>query len=218
MITKCQFCQKEFQAFPQRIRIGRAKFCSKICSCTSKRRKVKKECLNCGKEFMKKPCEIKRGSGKYCSQKCFRSHHVVPKGENHYAWKGDKIGYYGVHSWIRRISGYPKKCENCGTETAKKFEWSNISGEYRRDINDWKRLCTKCHIAFDDSSIRGEDHVGSKLTNEKVTDIRNIYATHKTSYERLAIEYQVSIATIHNVINRKTWKHVQPIYPPSTPS
>lgn len=64
-------------------------------------------------------------------------------------WKGNKIGYWGVHSWIERKLGKPKKCEFCGNTTAKRFEWANISGKYLRNKEDWKRLCKKCHSRYD---------------------------------------------------------------------
>ncbi len=147
MIINCAFCNKEFKTFPQRIRIGKGKFCSRKCGCMFHGNRIKKICLACRKEFIAKPSADR----KYCSYKCYRKHFIVPKGEKHHFWKGDKIGYWGVHVWIRRTLGTPKVCQNCGSKTAKKFEWANISGKYRRDISDWKRLCTKCHIAFDKS-------------------------------------------------------------------
>lgn len=73
----------------------------------------------------------------------------VMVGEKHPGWKGDLVGYHGIHKWIGRKLGVPNKCENCGVTTAKKFEWANLSGEYKRDLSDWKRLCTSCHQKHD---------------------------------------------------------------------
>jgi hypothetical protein len=70
-------------------------------------------------------------------------------GDKHWNWKGDKVGYYGVHDWIEKELGKPNYCSNCGSLKAKKFEWSNISSLYKRDITDWIRLCTSCHRYFD---------------------------------------------------------------------
>jgi hypothetical protein len=70
-------------------------------------------------------------------------------GDKNINWKGDSVGYYATHDWIARHYGRPQKCENCGTTNAKRFEWANISGEYKRDIKDWKRLCRRCHFEFD---------------------------------------------------------------------
>lgn len=64
-------------------------------------------------------------------------------------WKGDEVGYSGVHTWIEKWKGKPKKCENCGTENAKKFEWANIDHKYRRVLQDYIRMCTSCHRNYD---------------------------------------------------------------------
>ena len=64
-------------------------------------------------------------------------------------WKGDDVTYIGLHSWVWRNKGRPKKCEHCGTTTAKRFEWANKSHEYKRDLTDWIRLCTSCHKKYD---------------------------------------------------------------------
>ena len=60
-----------------------------------------------------------------------------------------KMTYSGVHAWIKRIAGQPNYCEICKTTKAKKFEWSNKSGKYIRNKNDWQRLCKKCHYEYD---------------------------------------------------------------------
>ena len=74
------------------------------------------------------------------------------KGEKNYSWVGDKIGYSGIHTWIVRTYGPAKDypCMICaGTNGSKKIDWANISGEYKRDAQDWTTLCRKCHMAFD---------------------------------------------------------------------
>jgi len=67
------------------------------------------------------------------------------QGETKPNWKGDNVGYGGLHSWLRRKLGIPRKCERCGTTKAKRYEWSNISRKYKRDLSDWIRLCASCH-------------------------------------------------------------------------
>ena len=74
-------------------------------------------------------------------------------GEKNGRWSGDTVGYQGVHSWMRRTLGQPSECENCGSVEAKRYEWANLSGEYRRDISDWARLCVLCHRLIDNTYI-----------------------------------------------------------------
>ena len=80
----------------------------------------------------------------------FKKGHVSFTGENHPGWKGDKVGYDALHDYIERHFGKPRFCEACGFENAKIYDWANISGKYKRDKEDWLRLCRKCHVAFDD--------------------------------------------------------------------
>lgn len=78
---------------------------------------------------------------------CLKKAHLSPKkkGKDNPGWKGDDVGYSGLHQWVRRELGEPNKCEKCETTKAKKYEWANISLKYKRDLNDWKRLCVSCH-------------------------------------------------------------------------
>ncbi len=71
------------------------------------------------------------------------------RGENNPNWKGDNIGYYGIHDWIEKLRGKANKCEFCGVLNPKRFEWSNISQRYRRDVSDWQQLCASCHRKYD---------------------------------------------------------------------
>lgn len=65
-------------------------------------------------------------------------------------WRGDEVGYFGVHDWLTKHFGQPVGCDDCGTDDpAKRYEWANISGEYRRDRSDFRRLCKKCHNDLD---------------------------------------------------------------------
>ena len=70
-------------------------------------------------------------------------------GANHFNWKGDAVGYAGIHDWIEKEKGKPLKCDICGTTNAKKFEWCNKDHKYKRILIDWFRACTSCHRKYD---------------------------------------------------------------------
>ena len=74
-------------------------------------------------------------------------------GAKNFSWKGDEASYVAIHIWISKWKGTPKKCERCGTTTAKKFEWANIDHKYRRILDDYIRMCTSCHRLYDNSRI-----------------------------------------------------------------
>lgn len=67
-------------------------------------------------------------------------------------WEGENAGYTSKHDWLYLKFGQPSICEDCGNKTAKKYEWANVSGKYKRERSDWKRLCTSCHHKFDNSA------------------------------------------------------------------
>ena len=70
--------------------------------------------------------------------------------EKNSQWKGENAGYMAIHNWIRRHWGTPRKCEDCGKNEQKRmYHWANISGLYKRDRSDWKRLCVPCHSLMD---------------------------------------------------------------------
>lgn len=53
--------------------------------------------------------------------------------------------YNHVHSWLIRHYGKATKCSKDLSHKAKRYEWSNISGDYLRDISDYEELCPSCH-------------------------------------------------------------------------
>ena len=71
------------------------------------------------------------------------------KEDRHPMWKGDGVGMGAVHDWITKWKGQPKFCEVCGTTNAKLFDWSNVDHKYRRILDDYIRMCRRCHILYD---------------------------------------------------------------------
>lgn len=86
-------------------------------------------------------------------QKISKANTNNPKrlGKNNYAWKGTQATYRSIHGWIQYHLGTPTTCTNCKKTNlkAQQIQWANISGTYKRDLKDWKRLCVKCHRKLD---------------------------------------------------------------------
>lgn len=148
---------------------------------------MEKNCLNCKKVFTKKSSHSRSywTVKKFCSNACGyiynkgrapwnkgittgikpwlgkKREHMT--GKKHFAWRGNKVGKAALHDWVKSRLGRPSKCEHCGTTTAKKFEWANKSHEYKRELDDWLRLCTRCHRKYDGHQ-------------EKMWETRRIYA------------------------------------------
>lgn len=68
-------------------------------------------------------------------------------GENNPMYLGDDVGYNGVHTWVRKRKPKPELCERCGLVPP--LDLANISGEYNRDLDNYKYLCRKCHMDSD---------------------------------------------------------------------
>lgn len=68
-------------------------------------------------------------------------------------FSGTLSEYKALHYWVGQQLGKPSLCRHCGTTSAKRFEWANISGKYLKDVEDWVRLCKKCHCKMDGESL-----------------------------------------------------------------
>lgn len=129
-------------------------------------------CLNCNKQYKVPLSRYNNGRGRYCSRLCqsidkkgvrysidteFKKGQIAwNKGlqdENSHLWKSDKVGNRPLHKWVEKHLGKPSICEHCGSTNAKRYEWSNISRTYKRELSDWQRLCSKCHQDYDGHSI-----------------------------------------------------------------
>lgn len=70
-------------------------------------------------------------------------------GINNPNWKGKDVGYGALHQWVIYNFGQPRFCEQCKCSNRQMYHWANLSGEYKRDRDDWKRMCVPCHKNFD---------------------------------------------------------------------
>jgi len=143
-IVNCVVCGKEFEV--KQCRADTAKYCSFDCkySNLSKQlnKRVERYCVVCGKKFVIK--RHRANEAKYCSQECMG---VAYSQESSHLWKRDEAGYKAIHDWVRKNKPKPEVCERCGK--VEPYDLANISGEYKREINDFEWLCRKCHMIDD---------------------------------------------------------------------
>lgn len=84
-----------------------------------------------------------------------RKNSIAHQQEKSYAWKGENVGYSGLHIWVKRYKGTPDTCEHCGKsglfnkKNQTQIHWANKSHKYKRDLEDWIRLCVICHSKYD---------------------------------------------------------------------
>jgi len=68
-------------------------------------------------------------------------------GKDHPNWVGDKVSYPALHTYVHKHKPKPEVCEICKVKPP--MDVANISGEYKRDFDDWRWLCRSCHIKSD---------------------------------------------------------------------
>jgi len=110
----------------------------------------KPSCIYCGKT-------LSRYDATLCG-KCAIEHRVISE-ETKMKTKESMLdkntkensGYDALHKWVYVRLGRPDTCEHCGANglSGKKIHWANKSGEYKREVDDWLRLCPKCHRKYD---------------------------------------------------------------------
>lgn len=158
LIKQCRVCNSPFT---KPVHLGyksweKRETCSKSCGATHKGadgtyRLTVKICKNklCLQPFTKSKKDTHEhfNNQKYCSISCGKVGKQI--GENNIKWKGDSVGYFALHAWIQRQYGKPQFCEHCKTSERRMYHWANVSKEYKRDRDDWLRLCVPCHRKFD---------------------------------------------------------------------
>lgn len=57
--------------------------------------------------------------------------------------------------------------------------------------------------------VWGSKHPNSKLTDDKVREIRRLHAAGGYTFAALARRYGVSLSLVSKIVKRKTWRHVE---------
>ena len=92
----------------------------------------------------------KSDKSRKASQSAAKKMHEANRGKRSHRWKGEDAGYGPKHWWVSHNRGKPKKCEHCGISDPKlKYEWANMDHKYRRKLEDYIRLCVRCHRKYD---------------------------------------------------------------------
>jgi HNH endonuclease len=103
-------------------------------------------------------------------------------------------------AWYLAYGKWPKKetCHHCDVRLCVNIEHL-FSGTRQKNVDDAVAKQRHAH---------GETHGFSKLTNEKVVEIRNKYATGDFTYKDLGDAYGLERHTIGQMVREETWKHI----------
>ncbi len=129
----------------------------------NKGKKLKGEwrnCLRCEKLVWFNQARILNGGGKYCSQLCSNKSTGL-RGDKSPHWKGNDVGYYGIHNWLYTNFGKADKCEQCGR--TKRVQWAKLKDKpYERKRENFFKLCSICHIIYDNTIVKAGWNKGTK--------------------------------------------------------
>lgn len=85
--------------------------------------------------------------------------HLGARDQHHPHWKGNAVGYCGVHDWVRLRLPVFSNCSFCEIPNriiidkrgvARNYlHLANLSGTYKRELEDWTYLCPPCHSYHD---------------------------------------------------------------------
>ena len=183
---ECKFCSKTFKTYPNWIKRGGGKFCSRVCYTNSLRNRVEKECEQCGSKFSVKPCALVHNASRFCSPKCSQvsskeRDYSYCTGENNPNWKGgSSIELYppefndDLKDKIRKRDNY--ECQICGLreeEHVLLYSYNlNIHHiDYDKDNSEEVNLVSLCCQCHGRTNYNREDWItifsASLLTGEK---------------------------------------------------
>lgn len=128
--------------------------------------------------------------------------------------------YHNLHRWVRKNKGRATVCKECGSTSS--VQHANISGSYKKELDDFIELCKKCHARRDWHRIRtnnpqelssfsnkrpyGTMVLSAVLDEDKVFAIRHLYREGWHSQDNLAKTFGVSQKQISRIVRGEAWK------------
>jgi len=148
---------------------------------------IDKICPSCKNTF-----KTERGSQIYCNHECYsksgklkefaKGSKLIRNNFNNKYHEGhvkneSEVGYSALHEWVRNHKEKTGHCAICQREDSgiegRDFDLANISGDYKRDVNDYEWLCPWCHSTFDRFVMKGlYDIIGVEAKKAKYLDAK----------------------------------------------
>lgn len=81
----------------------------------------------------------------------FKKGHLEFVDEHNGMWKGDEVGYHGIHKWLKAKFGKADHCEDKDCpKTSRIFHWAlKRNCNYERKRENFIQLCIRCHRRYD---------------------------------------------------------------------
>jgi len=113
---------------------------------------------------------------------------------------GDNAGNQAMHNWVKKHKGIPKYCEHCKRTDKGAYHWANIDHKYKRNLDDYIRLCVSCHNKYD-YKFNGCRH------HHKITRQINISKNNKSGFNGVCYDKSrnkwIAHLTVRNISYRK---------------
>jgi hypothetical protein len=166
-----------------------------------------KVCPGCGSEFQGRTDQVNCSIGCASSGKK-RPPGAIRHGEANHFWRGDDVGYHGLHIRVRKARGRADRCERCGaTDPALNYDWASLV-DNPETVDDFAPMCRSCHRTYDserDHQRPGWQGANSrKLTADIVRHARREHA-EGASFTELANRYGVSQVCMSRAVRGLTW-------------
>lgn len=228
----CLHCHNPFHPQKYEAAAGRAKYCSLICRNRGLKnfKPLDQTCPICNIQFHRPPSQ----KGIYCSLKC-RDEDIRPKEVRFWdhvcktsacwIWTGSLAGdgYGRINggkaspgtfrasrlSWIIHFGCIPHgsyvchKCDNPACVNPAHL----FVGTPKDNVADMIQK-NRGNSAKPKGCQTGSKNNYSKLTEDKVIEIRRRYSDGRQTMQELADRFGVTRLAVWNVLHRKTWKHI----------
>lgn len=78
----------------------------------------------------------------------------MPRGKRNCNWKGNNVGYFSLHNWVKRNYKWENFCNVC--KSKKRLTLASKNYNYSRQKEDWWILCSGCNTRYDRQNGWGE--------------------------------------------------------------
>jgi hypothetical protein len=185
-------------------------------------------CEQCGGPFLGWNANRKRGTMRFCSRACHYAHSRAGWRERFWA-NVNKTDSCWLWTGKAHTAGYGKCHRNGGTDLAHRVSWELHYGPVPDGLwvlhncpgGDNPACVNPAHLFLGTPNdnqhdmvakgrhCHGTAHHRAKLTEADVRSIRARRATGE-AVATLAGDYRMSLATIRQIVDRRSWKHVNP--------
>lgn len=163
---------------------------------------------------MKEKWKVIEGFSKYLISNTGRVKNIVELRDlKFYNCKGySKIELINDNNKDKKVFVHRLVALNFIPNPSNKPQVNHIDGDKNNNNIENLEWCTASenikHAFKEGLSLKGEDLHNSKMTEEKVILLREMYDSGEFLLKELAEEFNISISVAWNIAKRNTWKHI----------